>query len=81
MICRDFKNAYLMELLAIGFYWLLGFSNKIKAARYSIDESYSIVNQNIVKSKVEFKINHISVNDYNYGKLWLSLKEVLLQIC
>ena len=81
MICRDFKNAYLMELLAIDFYWLSGFSNKIKAARYSIDESYSIVNQNIVKSKVEFKINHISVNDYNYGKLWLSLKEVSLQIC
>ena len=38
MICRDFKNAYLMELLAIGFYWLSGFSNKIKAV--DLDQSW-----------------------------------------
>ena len=64
-ICRNFKNAYFAELLATGFYWLPGFSNKINATRYSIVESYSIVNQNIVKSKVKFKI----IITANYGFL------------
>ena len=77
-ICRNFKNAYFMELLATGFYWLPGFSNKINATRYSIVKSCSVVNENIVKSKVRFKINHASMNDYNYGKLRLSLKVVSL---
>ena len=45
---------------------------------YTFVESCSIVNQNIVKSKVKFKINHVSMYDYNYDKLWLSLKEVSL---
>ena len=30
---------------------------------------------NIVKSKIKFKINRASMNDYNYGKLWLSQKK------
>ena len=67
-ICRNFQNAYFMELLATGFYWLPGFSNKINTTHYSIVESCSIVNQNIVKSKVKFEINDASMNDYNYGK-------------
>ena len=70
-----------MELLATGFYWLPGFSNKINATHYSIVESCSTVNQNIVKSKVKFKINYASMNDYSYGKLRPSLKVVSLQIC
>ena len=74
-------NAYFTELPATGFYWLQGFSNKINATLYSAVESYSIVNQNIVKSKVKFKINHASMNDYNCGKLQLSLKVVSLKIC
>lgn len=28
-----------------------------------------IVKQNIVRNKVKFKINHTSMNDYNYNKL------------
>ena len=51
-----------------GLHWLPGFSNKINATHYSIVESCSIVNKNIVKSKVKFKVNHTSKNDYNYGK-------------
>ena len=66
MICKNFKNTY-TDLLATGFYWLPGFSNKISARHYSIVESCSIVNQNIVKSKVKFKINHIIVIAANYG--------------
>ena len=62
-----------MELPATGFYWLPGFSNKTNATQYSIVESCAVVNQNIVRSKVKFKINHASMNDYNYGKLRLSL--------
>ena len=46
--------------------------------KYERYERYSIVNQNIVKSKVKFKINHATLNDYNYGKLRLSLKVVSL---
>ena len=69
MICRNFKNAYFMELLATGFYWLPGFSNKINTTHYSIVKSSSPVNENIVKSKVRFKINHSSISDYNRGKL------------
>ena len=80
-ICRNFRNAYFTELLATGFYWLPEFPNKIKATRYSIVESCSMVNQNIVKTKVKFKINHASMNDYNYGKLGLSLKVFPWQIC
>ena len=34
-----------MQLLATGFYWLPGFSNKINATGDSIAESYSIGNQ------------------------------------
>ena len=50
-----------MELLATGFYWLSGFTNKIKSTCYSIVKSYSIVNQNIVKSEVKFKnLNFVS---------------------
>ena len=71
-ICRNFKNAHITELLAASFFWLPGFSNKVNATRYSIAESCSIANQNIVKSKVKFKINHVSVYDYNYDKLGLS---------
>ena len=70
-----------MELLATGFYWLPGFSNKFNATCYSIVKSCPIVNQNIVKSKVKFKNNHTSMNDYNSGKLQLSLKVASLQIC
>ena len=80
-ICRNFKSVYFLELFATGFSWLSVFSNKIKATQYSIVECCSIVNQNIVRSKVKFKINHASMNDYNYGKLRLSLKVVSLQIC
>ena len=80
-ICRNFRNACFTELLATGFYWLPEFPNKIKATRYSIVESCSMVNQNIVKTKVKFKINHASMNDYNYGKLGLSLKVFPWQIC
>ena len=58
-----------------------GFCNKINAKPYSIVESCSILSQNIVKSKSKFKINHTSMNDYNYGKLPLSLKVISLQIC
>ena len=72
--CMD--NQLLCFTIYRNFYWLLGFSNKINATRYPIVESCSIVNQSIVKSKVKFKINYISMNDYNYGKLRLSLKEV-----
>ena len=43
-------------------------------------ESCPIVNQNIVKSEVKFKINHASMNDYSYSKLRLSLKVVSQQI-
>ena len=68
-ICRNFQNAYFMEPHVTGFYWLPGFSNKINATHYSTFESCSIVNQNIMKSKVKFKINHVSMNDYNYGKI------------
>ena len=67
-----------MELLATGFYWLSGFTNKIKSTCYSIVKSYSIVNQNIVKSEVKFEINHASMHDYNYGKLRFFLKVVSL---
>ena len=56
----NFKNAYFKELLLTVFY-------------YSVVESCSIVNQNIVKTKFKFKINHASMNDYNYTK---SLKVV-----
>ena len=80
-ICRNVKNAYFKELLATAFYWLPGFFNKINATLYSIVASCSLVNQNTVKNKVKFKINHASINDYNYGKLRLSLKVVSLQIC
>ena len=80
-ICRNFKNGYFTELLATGFYWLPGFSNKMKATRYSITEGCSIVNKNIVKSKVKFKTNGASMNDYNYGKLRISLKVVSMQAC
>ena len=69
MICRNFKNAYFTELLATGSYWLPAFSNKINATHYSIVKSSSPVNENIVKSKVRFKINHSSISDYNCGKL------------
>ena len=72
--CRSFKNTYFTELLATGFYWPPGFSNKINATHYSVVESYSILNENIMKSKVKFKINRASINGYNYGKLRLSLK-------
>ena len=58
-----------------------GFSNKINARPYSIVESCSILSQSIVKSKSKFKFNHTSMNDYNYGKLRLSLKVISLQIC
>ena len=81
MIYKNFKNAYVTKLSATGFYWLPEFSNKINATCYSIIESCFIVNQNIVKSKVKFKINHAFMNYYNYGKLRLSLKVVSLQIC
>ena len=54
-----------MEILATGFYWLPGFSNKINATCYSLVKSYSVVNENIMTSKVRFKINHTSMNDYN----------------
>ena len=67
-----------MELRATGFYWLPGFSNKINAIHYSIVKSCSVVNENTVKSKVRFKINHASMNDYNYAKLRLSLKVISL---
>ena len=70
-----------MEILATGFYWLPRFSNKINTTHYSVVESCSIVNQNIVKSKVKFKINHASMNDYECSKLQLSLTVVSLQIC
>ena len=51
--------------LATGFYWLPGFSNKINATPYSIVKSCSVVNENIVKGKAMFKINHASMNDCN----------------
>ena len=63
-----------MELFTTGFYWLPRFSNIINATHYSIVESCSIANQNIVKSKVKFKFNQASMDDYEYGKLWLSLQ-------
>ena len=47
MICRDFNNAYFMELLAGDFSLLPEFSNKINARCYSIVEICSIANQNI----------------------------------
>ena len=59
------KSAYFTELRATGFYWLPEFSNEINATHYSTVESYSIVNQNIAKSKVKFKIIITS----NYGFL------------
>ena len=62
MIYRNFKNAYFTELLATSFYWLPGFSEKIDTTRFSIVESCSIVNQNIVESKVKFKINQAECN-------------------
>ena len=65
MICRDFKNTYITKLFTFGFYWLPGFSNKINATRYCDGESCPIVNENIVKSKVKFKINLASMNDPN----------------
>ena len=74
----NFKNAYLTELLVTGFYWLPGFSNKINVTRYSTAESCSIINQNIVKSKVKFETNQASMNDYDCGKLRLSFKVVSL---
>ena len=52
-----------MKLLATGFHWLPRFSSKIIATRYSIAESCSVVNRNIVKSKAKFKINHTSMSD------------------
>ena len=75
----NFKTVILRNSLQLAFYWVPRFSNKINAARYSIVEIYviynvpwelSIVNENIVKSKVEFKINHASMNDIitaNFG--------------
>ena len=72
----NFKNTYFTELLTTGFYWLPGFSNKINGICYYIVEICSIENQNIVKSEVEFKINHASMSYSNYGKLRLSLKVV-----
>ena len=44
-----------MELLATGFNWLPGFS-KINATCYCIVESYSIMNETTVISKVKFKL-------------------------
>ena len=63
-----------MELLATGFYWLPGFN----ATCYSIFESCPIVNQNIVESKIKFKINDTSMTDFNHSKLWLSLKALVV---
>ena len=60
-----FKSPYFTELPATGFYWLPGFCNEIKATRYSLVESYYIVNQNIVKNKVKSKITTTE----NYGFL------------
>ena len=65
-----------MEFVTTGSHWLPEFSNKIKATCYSIVKSCFVVIENIVKSR--FKINQASVNDYNYGKLRLSLKVVSL---
>ena len=79
-ICRNFKNAYFTELLPTGFYCLPGFSNKSNATRYSVVECCPIVNQNIVKSRVKFKINYASKNEYNCDKLQLSLF-IYLFIC
>ena len=79
-ICRNFKNVF----YGTSCNWLLLFARilyKINATRYSVVESCSTVNQNIVKSKVKFKINYASMNDYSYGKLRPSLKVVSLQIC
>ena len=80
-ICRNFNNAYFTELLITSLYWLQGFSNQINETCYSVVESCPIVNKNIAKSKIKFKINHASLNDYKYAKLQLSLKGVSLQIC
>ena len=77
-ICSNFKNTYFTELFATGFCWLPVFSNKINATLYSIVKRYSIVNQNIMKIKIKFKINHASMNDYNYGKSQLSLNVISL---
>ena len=62
-----YNNACFTELLATSFYWLPGFSNKINAPRCSIVESCSIVNQNILKSKVKGAVRQIEkapMNDH-----------------
>ena len=64
----------LQNSLQLASIWLPGFSNEINATCYSIVESCSIVNQNIVKSEVKFNINDAFMSDYNYDKLRLSLK-------
>ena len=77
MVCRNFKDAYLRNSLQLAFTGCQ--DSLIKSTQQAtLLLKVAVVNENIVKSKVRFKINQASMNDYNYGKLRLSFKAVSL---